>query len=105
MPTPAIINKSPDEKYPIGKVYKEPDLDTSETISSVTVAITPTGDANDLAEVGSAVIASDGKSFSWVFEKGRTEYDYEVQFKVTTSSGKIFQNPDLTREKVLVKVK
>lgn len=97
-----VIEKSVNGKFPIGKVYKEPDLDTSETISSVACSITPTGDADDLATVGSANIATDGKSFSWVVEKGLASTEYEVQFKVTTSGGKIFEHP--IREMILVKI-
>ena len=78
MSTPAIHNKFPNEKYPIGKIYKEPDLDSDETISAVTCVITPTGNIDDLATSGSVSIASDGKSFSWVVEKGRSGINYEV---------------------------
>lgn len=97
-----IIEKSVDGKFPIGKVYKEPDLDESEVISAVTCTISPSGDADDLVTSGSVSIASDGKSFSWVVEKGRAGIEYEVQFKVTTDAGKIFEHPIREMIKVII---
>ena len=94
------IEKSVNGKYPVGKVYKEPDLDTAETITAVTVTFTP---ASELATEGAVVIAADGKSFSWVITGGLAATgDYLVQFKVTTSSGKVFEHP--IREAIKVKI-
>jgi len=97
-----IIEKSVNGKYPIGKVYKEPDLDTSEKISAVTCTISPTGTTGDLETVGTVSIATDGKSFSWVVQKGLAGIEYEVQFKVTTDAGKIFEHPVREMIKVII---
>jgi len=94
------IEKSVNGKYPIGKVYKEPDLDSTEKISAVAVTFTPAG---ELAVDGAVSIATDGKSFSWVIKGGLVATgDYLVQFKVTTDSGKIFEHP--VREAIKVKI-
>jgi len=102
MAVQAIVEKHADGKFPIGLRYTTPDLDTSEKISAVTAVITPTGDGDDLATNGAVSIASDGKSFSWVVEKGRAGYDYTVQFKVTTDAGKIYKHPQ--RESIIVSI-
>ena len=96
-----VIEKSVNGKYPIGKVYKEPDLDTAEKITAVTCTITP-GGTGGLAVDGAVSIAADGKSFAWVVKDGIAGTEYEVQFKVTTDAGKIFEHP--IREMILVKI-
>ncbi len=95
------IEKSVNGKFPIGKVYKEPDLDTAEKISGVTATITP-GGVGGLATSGGVVIAADGKSFSWIIEAGIAGIDYTVHFEVTSVASKIYAHP--IREAVLVKV-
>ena len=97
-----VIEKSVNGKYPIGKVYKEPDLDTDEKISAVTCTITPSGSEGDLVTDGSVSIATDGKSFSWVVKDGKAGTEYKVQFKVTTDGNKIFEHPVREMIKVII---
>lgn len=91
------IKKAVSEKYAIGLTYKAPDLAAGETISTVTVAITPAG----LTAVGAPSI--DGLSVYQIVEGGASGVDYSVLFKVTTSAGYIYNHPD--KEAILVKVR
>ena len=95
----ALIEKSVDGTFPIGLKYYPDDLDTDETITTVTNAITPAG---ELAVDGAVSIAGDGKSFSWVIKDGIAGTEYIILFKVTTSTGKIFNHP--IRESIIVEV-
>jgi len=91
----AIIEKSVDGKFPIGLKYYSPDLETGETISACTVSA-PAG----ITVVTPATI--NGNEVTSVVSSGVAEKEYRVQFKVTTSSGKIFNHP--TRDSILVKI-
>ena len=102
MAVQAIVEKSVNGRFPIGLRYTTPDLATDESISSVAATIAPTGDADDLATVGSASIDEGGKEFSWTVEKGRVGYEYTVQFKVTTDAAKIYEHPQ--RESIIVSI-
>jgi hypothetical protein len=102
MPVKAIVEKSVDGKFAIGLRYHYPDIESGESISAVTCVISPTGDANDLETVGAVVIDPGGKEFKWTVQKGRAGIDYDVLFKVTFDSGKIFNHP--VRESVRVSI-
>jgi len=93
----AVVKKKPTEKFAVGFKYSTQDLAANATIQSVSVAITPTGDVNDLAVVGSP--AKDDYTVSAMIEKGRDGYEYYVTFTVTTSVGQIFV------DKIFVKVR
>jgi len=97
----AIVEKSVNGKFPVGLIYTSPDLDATEKISAVDVTITP-AETNGLEKVDNAVIADDGKSFSWVIQKGIKDHEYVCQFKVTSDAGKIFEHPE--REVILVRI-
>jgi len=92
----AIIEKAVGGVFPVGLRYFAPDLDVGETISSATVTVSPAGGLI----LGAVVI--DGNEVSASIESGTIENTYKVQFKVTTSSGKIFQHP--TRDSIVVKI-
>ena len=91
----AIIEKAVDGKFPIGLKYYPPDLDAAETISSVTAAVSPTG-----LTLGTP--AKSGNEVSVEISAGTVNNIYKVQFKVTTSGGKIFNHP--TRDSIVVKI-
>ena len=90
----AIIEKSVDGKFPIGLKYYSPDLEDGETISACTVSA-PAG-------LTCATVVIDGNMVSTVVSLGVVEKEYRVQFKMTTSSGKIFNHP--TRDSIMVKI-
>jgi len=93
----AVVKKKPEEKFAVGFRYSTADLAKDAIISSVTVSITPTGDINDLAVVGSP--AKDDYTVSALLEKGRDGYEYYVTFTTETSVGQKFQ------DKIFVKVR
>ena len=93
----AVVKKKPDEKFAVGFRYSTADLAKDATITNVQVSITPTGDADDLAVVGSP--ANDDYTVSAMLEKGRDGYEYYVTFTTTTSAGQVFQ------DKIFVKVR
>lgn len=90
-----LIEKTVSESFPIGLTYVDPDLETGETIVSVTAAVTPTG----LTLASTSYV---GARVSTFVSGGAVGTEYTVLFKVTTSSGKIFNNP--YRDAILVKV-
>lgn len=90
----AIIEKSVGGKFPIGLKYYSPDLESGETISAAS-ATAPAG-----LTVGAAVI--DANEISVEISGGTVDKNYKVQFKMTTSSGKIFNHP--IKDSIIVKV-
>ena len=93
----AVVKKRPDEKFAVGFKYATADLSENATIQSVVTSISPSGDPDDLAVVGSP--AYDDYTVSAMVEKGRDGYEYYVTFTTTTSAGQVFQ------DKIFVKVR
>lgn len=93
-----IVSKSKNCKYNIELDYQSPDLESGETISSVDVAAYPSG-----LSLGTPGITSDQKGVLVEISGGLAGKIYMVLFEVTTSSGKIFNDPDY--DAVLVKIK
>lgn len=78
----AVIHKKPLEEFPIGLRYREPDLPTGVTITSVAVSVT-TG----LTKGTSGVITDGTEVYCWI--SGGTDLtDYTVRFTSTISDGK-----------------
>ena len=92
----AIIEKSVVGVFPIGLIYYTPDLEMGETITAAVVTVSPAG----LTVVTPATINSNEVSSE--ISLGVAAEEYKVQFKVTTSSGKIFSHP--VRDSIVVKV-
>lgn len=89
------VEKAVAETFPVGLTYIDPDLETGETISSATVAVTPTGLTLSAVTVASPAVSA--------FVSGGTAgVEYTVLFKVTTSGNKIFNNPN--KDALLVRV-
>lgn len=93
----AVVRKRPGEKFSVGLKYSSADLAEGATIASVTVAITPSGTANDLVIVGNPT--HDDEQVAAMIDKGRDGFEYYVTFTTTTSTGQIFV------DKVFVKVR
>jgi|GEM_PF-4245855 len=78
----ASIEKRESEKFPIGFRYRDPDLETGVTISSVSASCSPSG-----LTLGSAQYEDDSV---WVWIEGGTSgTDYTVTFTTTFSDDKI----------------
>jgi len=86
----SVVLKKTTEYFPVGLKFYSPDLQSGETISAITVTITPTGTGALVAD-GSPVISGD--EVSQMVKDGVAGIDYTVLFKVTTSSGKIWNHP------------
>ena len=84
MPIP-IIKKKPAEKFPIGLRYRDPDLPTGVTISSVTSAVAP---ATNLVLGTTGVIADGTEVYCWI-TGGTAGISYTVRFTSTLSDTKI----------------
>lgn len=91
----AIIEKAVDGKFPIGLKLYSPDLESSETISTVTATVSPPG-------LTLGIATKSGDEVSVEISEGVAGKQYIVQFKITISSGKIFCHPQLNS--ILVKV-
>lgn len=91
----AIVEKSVDGKFPVGLKYYSPDLESGETISAVTASASPAG-----LTVGAASYS--GSEVSAEVSGGVAAEEYKVQFKMTTSSGKVFNHP--VKDSIVVKV-
>ena len=83
------VSKSKDEQFNIGLNYQSPDLDTAETITNVTASVAPAG-----LTLGTPGITTDDRGVYVKVSSGSEGKIYMVLFKVTTSSGKVFNNPD-----------
>ncbi len=79
------IRKKPSEKFPIGFRYRDPDLPTGVTISTVSVAVTP---AANLVLGTSGVIADGTEVYCWL-TGGTDLVDYTIRFTSTLSDTKI----------------
>jgi hypothetical protein len=99
-PVPILnrIYKGSGEVYPIGLRYGPPDLDRlhGETISAAVVTVVPAG----LVLTGDPIINLN--EVSQIIEGGVTGIEYTVQFKVITSTGKIFCHPYIDVIKVKI---
>ena len=84
MPYEGTITKQVGEKFAIGFNLKSPDLESGETISSCTAAVSPAG----LTLTGAVVI--DGSEVAQMIESGTTATEYVVTFTITTSAGHIY---------------
>lgn len=84
------VEKKPDEKFAIGLKYTAPDLAEGESLVSAVVTITPSGEVDNLAKVGSVVVATD--NISQMVEKGADGNEYTVIFKTTTSIGHVYED-------------
>lgn len=91
----AIIEKGVDGEFPIGLAYYSPDLASGETISAVTVSVSPAGLTLGAGSISSNEVSAEVSS-------GVAGEEYKVQFKMTTSSGKIFKHP--VYDSIIVKV-
>ncbi len=91
----AIVEKGVDGKFPVGLAYYTPDLASGETISAVTASASPAG-----LTVGAASYSDNEVSAE--VSGGTAGTNYKVQFKMTTSSGKIFKHP--VKDAIVVKV-
>lgn len=91
----AIVEKSVDGKFPIGLKYYPPDLEASESISSVSASVSPTS-----LTLGTPT--KSGNEISVEISSGTAGTNYKVQFKMTTSTGKIFNHP--VKDSIIVKV-
>jgi hypothetical protein len=95
-----VIEKAVAETFPIGLTYVSPDLATAETITAATVAVTPSGLTLSVVTIATTTVTSD--TVSAFVSSGTVGIEYTVLFKVTTSSGKIFNNPN--KDALLVRV-
>jgi hypothetical protein len=86
------VEKAVAETFSIGLIYIDPDLKTGETITASTVAVTPTGLTLSAVTISTTTIASD--TVSTVVSSGTAGVEYVVLFKVTTSGGNIYNNPN-----------
>lgn len=90
------MSKAASERYAIELIYNAPDLNKGETIESVEVSVSPEG-----LTVGDP--EKNGNKVSAMISGGTVGKSYIVLFKVTTSAGHIYNNPD--RDAVEVKIK
>jgi hypothetical protein len=84
-----VVEKAVAEQFPIGLIYSAPDLETPEIITVSTVAVSPVG-----LTLGAVTINAAGDTVSAYVSAGTAGVEYVVLFKVTTSGGKIFNNPN-----------
>jgi hypothetical protein len=89
------VEKAVAETFPIGLTYVDPDIETGETISAATVAVTPSG-------LTLSAVTISGATVSAFASAGAAGTEYTVLFKVTLSSGKIFNNSN--KDAILVRV-
>lgn len=94
-----VCEKAVAEVFPIGLVYKSPDLAAGETITTATVAATPTGPTLSAVTISTTNIASDTVS---AFVSVGTAGEYVVLFKAITSGGKTFNNPN--KDAILLRI-
>jgi hypothetical protein len=90
-----VVEKAVAEVFPIGLTYIAPDLATGETVTSATVAVTPVGLTLSAVTVASPEVST-------VISAGTAGVEYTVLFKVITSGGKTFNNPN--KDALLVRV-
>lgn len=90
--TKFLITKSVDGSFNIGINYYEPDLEENEEITAVEAATFPDDPGNDL-DLGAPEITPDKNGVYVLIKAGREGGKYLVLFKVTTSTGKVFNNP------------
>lgn len=87
------VEKAVAETFSIGLIYIDPDLKTGETITATpTVAVTPSGLTLSAVTISTTTIASD--TVSTVISGGTAGIEYMVLFKVTTSGGNTYNNPN-----------
>jgi len=93
----AIVEKSVDGKFPIGLKYFTPDLASGETIVLATssVSASPAG-----LTLGAIAVADN--EISAEVSGGVADEEYKVQFKMITSTGKVFSHP--IKDSIIVKV-
>lgn len=94
------IEKAVSETLAIGLTYVSPDLATGETITVSTVAATPVGLTLSAVTISTTTVASD--TVSAFASAGTAGVEYTVLFKVTTSGGNIYNNPN--KDALLVRV-
>ena len=87
------IRKKPSEKFPIGFRYRDPDLPTGVTISSVSVVASP---VTSLVLGTNGVIADGTEVYCWL-TGGTDLIDYTVRFTSTLSDTKILIDDYLIR--------
>lgn len=90
-----ILEKAVAEVFPIGLTYASPDLDTAETVTSATVAVTPSG-------LTLSAVTTTTPSVYTTISSGTAGVEYTVLFKVITSGGKTYNNPN--KDAILVRV-
>jgi len=96
-----VVQKAVSEVFPVGLIYTEPDLDESETIESATVTVLPaTGLTIGAVTVSTTINPSD--TISAFVSGGAVGIEYTILFKVLTSGGKTFNNPNRDAVKVSV---
>jgi hypothetical protein len=87
MATIFVVEKAVAEKFEIGLRYWPPDIRVGQTITAVEISVVPTGLGLD----GDPTI--DGLEVKQMVYGGMAGVRYVVQFKITTSIGYIFENP------------
>ena len=96
-----VVEKAVSETFPVGLIYRSPDLGTGETILvSTTVAVTSTGLTLSAVTIATTTVASD--TVSTFISGGTAGVEYVVLFKVVTSGGKTLNNPN--KDALLVRV-
>lgn len=90
------ISKAASERYAIELSYRAPDLNTGETIEAVEATVTPEG-----LILGTP--SKNGNKVSVMINGGVAGKTYLVLFKVTTSAGHIYNDPD--RDAIEVRIK
>jgi len=90
-----IVEKSVIGKFPIGLKYFSPDLESDETIAAATATSSPAG-------LTVAAVVIDVNEISAEVSLGVAAEEYKVQFKMTTSGGKVFSHP--VKDSIIVKV-
>lgn len=94
------IEKAVAETFSIGLIYVSPDLATGETITASTVAVTPVGPTLSAVTISTTNVASD--TVSAFISAGTAGVEYTVLFKVTTSGGNTYNNPN--KDALLVRI-
>jgi len=91
----AIVEKGVGGKFPIGLKYYPPDLAATETISTITTTVSPAGLTLGVPNISVNEVSVE-------VSVGVAHEEYKVQFKMTTSGGKVFSHP--VKDSIIIKV-
>jgi hypothetical protein len=95
MASGTVTKAAADEKFYIGLKYRPPDLNVGETIISADATASPAG-----LTLGAVIIMEN--EVTVLVSGGTAGTEYLVQFKITTSIGNVFKNPE--KDAINVKV-